>query len=217
MKYCSDCGAPVEFGFRPMRHCRAMSAAVRRDPLSESEAGDRLCGRASGPYPALPSRAIEPRSGLWTLPAGFMENGESTAEATARGAVEEACAVVAIDALFALVSMPHIDQVHLFYRARLPEPVHSPGPKAWKRCCWQRKTSRGRQWPFAASPFVCSATLPIARPDTSACTKPSWGTPPARPQEAELHRQRFVKIPATRAVRQGDAGLPRLHRGQRLF
>jgi ADP-ribose pyrophosphatase YjhB (NUDIX family) len=64
-------------------------------------------------------RAIEPRYGFWTLPAGFMENGESTAQAALRETTEEACARAAIEQLFALVSIPHIDQVHLFYRARM--------------------------------------------------------------------------------------------------
>ncbi|MDR2113002.1 MAG: NUDIX hydrolase, partial [Candidatus Accumulibacter sp.] len=64
-------------------------------------------------------RAIEPCHGLWTLPAGFMENGESAMQAALRETGEEACARVAIERLFALVSVPHINQVHLFYRARL--------------------------------------------------------------------------------------------------
>jgi ADP-ribose pyrophosphatase YjhB (NUDIX family) len=64
-------------------------------------------------------RAIEPRYGLWTLPAGFMENGESTAQAALRETAEEACARAAVEQLFALISIPHIDQVHLFYRARM--------------------------------------------------------------------------------------------------
>ncbi len=59
-------------------------------------------------------RAIEPRRGFWTLPAGFMENGESTAAAARRETHEEAGALVAIDAAFAMVSIAHINQIHLF-------------------------------------------------------------------------------------------------------
>jgi ADP-ribose pyrophosphatase YjhB (NUDIX family) len=75
-------------------------------------------------------RAIEPRYGLWTLPAGFMENGETTAAAAARETLEEACADVAIDEPYAMVNVAHINQVHLFYRGRLKEPVYSAGPES---------------------------------------------------------------------------------------
>lgn len=64
-------------------------------------------------------RAIEPRHGFWTLPAGFMENGETTAQAAIRETHEEAGADIFVDAPFALVSIAHINQVHLFYRGRL--------------------------------------------------------------------------------------------------
>lgn len=64
-------------------------------------------------------RAIEPRRGYWTLPAGFMENGETTAQGAARETLEEACAHIQIDAPFALVSISHISQVHLFFRGKV--------------------------------------------------------------------------------------------------
>lgn len=64
-------------------------------------------------------RAIEPRHGFWTLPAGFMENGETTAQAAIRETQEEAGAHILVDAPFALVSIAHINQVHLFYRGRM--------------------------------------------------------------------------------------------------
>ena len=127
MNYCSDCGAPVEFRVPPddtlPRHvCSRCGAIHYQNPkmvigcVAEHQQRILLC-----------RRAIEPRHGLWTLPAGFMENGESTAQAAMRETAEEACAQVNIEALFALISMPHIDQVHLFYRASLPEAVHAPG------------------------------------------------------------------------------------------
>ena len=72
-------------------------------------------------------RAIEPQYGFWTLPAGFMENGETTAQGAARETIEEAGAVVAIDAAFALFSIAHIHQVHLFYRGRLSNPHYEAG------------------------------------------------------------------------------------------
>jgi len=75
-------------------------------------------------------RAIEPRLGYWTLPAGFMENGETTAEAARRETLEEAGAQVDIDAAFALVSIAHINQVHLFYRGRMPSPACAAGEES---------------------------------------------------------------------------------------
>jgi len=75
-------------------------------------------------------RAIEPRRGFWTLPAGFMENGESAAAAASRETWEEARARIVIDAPFAMVSIAHINQVHLFYRGRLAAPEHAPGEES---------------------------------------------------------------------------------------
>ena len=75
-------------------------------------------------------RAIEPRHGYWTLPGGFMENGETTAQAASRETSEEAGADVAVDAPFAMVNIPHINQVHLFYRGKLRTPVFSAGEES---------------------------------------------------------------------------------------
>lgn len=72
-------------------------------------------------------RAIEPRYGLWTLPAGFMENGETLAHGAAREALEEANARVEIGDLYTLFSVPHISQVHVMFRARLLHEDVSPG------------------------------------------------------------------------------------------
>jgi ADP-ribose pyrophosphatase YjhB (NUDIX family) len=72
-------------------------------------------------------RAIEPRYGLWTLPAGFMENNESAAEGAAREALEEANARVEIEDLYTVYSIPHISQVYMMFRARLVDIEVSPG------------------------------------------------------------------------------------------
>lgn len=72
-------------------------------------------------------RAIEPRLGFWTLPAGFLENGETTTEGAWRETMEEAGADVAIDAPYTLISIAHINQAHLFYRAHLPRREYSAG------------------------------------------------------------------------------------------
>ena len=78
----------------------------------------------------LCKRAIEPRAGLWTLPAGFMENGESAEEGALRETMEEACAAVQIDNLYTVFSLPHISQVYMFFLARLPEPVFEAGEES---------------------------------------------------------------------------------------
>ena len=75
----------------------------------------------------LCKRNIEPRKGKWTLPAGFMELGETTAEGAARETVEEAGAQFEMQALFSLINVARVGQVHLFYRATLLSPEFAPG------------------------------------------------------------------------------------------
>lgn len=72
-------------------------------------------------------RAIEPRYGLWTLPAGFMENSETTAEAAQRETDEEAGAQFEMEDLFSVMNVERVGQVHLYYRARLLSEQFHPG------------------------------------------------------------------------------------------
>jgi ADP-ribose pyrophosphatase YjhB (NUDIX family) len=72
-------------------------------------------------------RAIEPRHGLWTVPAGFMENGETTGDGAARETLEEANARVEVLSLFAIYNIPHISQVYMLFRARLLDLDFFPG------------------------------------------------------------------------------------------
>jgi ADP-ribose pyrophosphatase YjhB (NUDIX family) len=81
-------------------------------------------------------RAIEPRYGYWTLPAGFMENDETTAQAALRETLEEAGAPVELGAPFTMVSVPHVNQVHLFYRARLLGLEFKPGEETLEVALW---------------------------------------------------------------------------------
>ncbi|MDT8399935.1 MAG: NUDIX hydrolase [Pseudomonadales bacterium] len=67
----------------------------------------------------LCKRAIEPRYGLWTLPGGFLENGETTLEGALRETLEEAGARIRISGLYTVYNLPHIDQVHMFFLSSL--------------------------------------------------------------------------------------------------
>ena len=78
----------------------------------------------------LCKRAIPPRMGYWTMPAGYMELHETAEQGAAREAIEEANAHIAIDALLAVYSIPRISQVQLIYRAKLITPEFSPGPES---------------------------------------------------------------------------------------
>ena len=78
----------------------------------------------------LCKRAIEPRLGKWTLPAGFMELGETTGQAALRETLEEANARIELTEAYAMVSVPHVNQVHLFFRARLLDLDFSPGTES---------------------------------------------------------------------------------------
>jgi ADP-ribose pyrophosphatase YjhB (NUDIX family) len=74
-------------------------------------------------------RNIEPRYGLWTLPAGFMELGETIAEGALRETVEEAGARIELEGLYTVLNVVRVGQVHLFYRARLLDTDFAPGPE----------------------------------------------------------------------------------------
>jgi ADP-ribose pyrophosphatase YjhB (NUDIX family) len=75
-------------------------------------------------------RAIAPRHGYWTLPAGFLENSESTLEGALRETWEEARARVTGESLYTIFDLPHISQVYIFYRARLSAPEYAAGPES---------------------------------------------------------------------------------------
>jgi ADP-ribose pyrophosphatase YjhB (NUDIX family) len=74
-------------------------------------------------------RNIEPRHGFWTLPAGFMELGESTEAGAVRETDEEAGARIVVEGLFTVLNVVRVGQVHFFYRARLEDTRFAPGPE----------------------------------------------------------------------------------------
>lgn len=127
INFCSRCGASVNLQVPPgdtlARHvCASCGTIHYQNPklvvgsLPEWQDKVLLC-----------RRAIEPRLGLWTLPAGFMENNETLPQAAVRETIEEACARIEIGEMFTLISVPHISQVHAIYRARLLDLDFSPG------------------------------------------------------------------------------------------
>jgi ADP-ribose pyrophosphatase YjhB (NUDIX family) len=75
-------------------------------------------------------RAIEPRYGCWTVPAGFMELGETLADAAARETLEEACATVKLGSMLAVVDVMHAGQVHVFFRGTLPDGSYGVGDES---------------------------------------------------------------------------------------
>ena len=127
MKFCSACGALVTLRIpagdnRPRHVCSSCATVHYQNPRIVAGCIPEWQGRI-----LLCRRAIEPRYGLWTLPAGFMENHESAVTAAARETLEEANAVVEHLQLYTLYSLPHISQVYLIFRGQLKDGQASPG------------------------------------------------------------------------------------------
>ena len=127
MKFCSNCASPVvqrvpPGDSLPRYVCDQCGEIHYQNPkvvvgtIPEWEAQLLLC-----------RRAIEPRYGYWTLPAGFMENGETVAEGALRETQEEAGARVELGEPFSMISVPRVNQVHVFYRARILDLEFRPG------------------------------------------------------------------------------------------
>jgi len=130
MKFCSQCAAPLarrvpEGDHLPRHVCDACGAIHYQNPrlvvgcVPEHEGRILLC-----------RRAIEPRRGYWTVPAGFMENGETLQQAAARESQEEALAEVSIGSLLSVVHVLHAEQVHVFFRAQLAVARYAAGPES---------------------------------------------------------------------------------------
>jgi ADP-ribose pyrophosphatase YjhB (NUDIX family) len=130
MKFCSNCASPVVKRVPPGDSvprwvCDACGEIHYQNPklvvgvLAERDGRVLLC-----------RRAIEPRYGYWTLPAGYMENDETAAQAALRETLEEAGARVELLAPISLISVPYVNQVHLFYRARLLDLEFKPGEES---------------------------------------------------------------------------------------
>ena len=129
IKHCRECGSPVDYRIpaddnRERATCPACATIHYENPLN-----------VVGTVPfwqdsvLLCRRNIEPRHGFWTLPAGFMELGETTAEGAVRETHEEAGARIELLELFSLLNVVRVGQVHFFYRARLLDTRFDPGPE----------------------------------------------------------------------------------------
>ena len=127
IRHCRACGTTVEYRIpaddnRERAVCPACGTIHYENPLN-----------VVGTVPVwqervlLCKRAIEPRRGLWTLPAGFLELGETTVEGALRETDEESGAQIAIGALFSVLNVVRVGQVHLFYRATMTSPELDPG------------------------------------------------------------------------------------------
>ena len=138
MNYCSQCGHAVRVaipdGDNRERHiCDDCGTIHYQNPriitgcIVEWQQQVLLC-----------RRAIEPRRGLWTLPAGFMENGETSHQGAMRETWEEAEANIAIDDLFITVNLPHINQVYMLFRARLLEASFGPTEESMEVALFDR-------------------------------------------------------------------------------
>ncbi|MFG6415723.1 NUDIX hydrolase [Roseateles sp. DC23W] len=131
-KHCPNCGTEVELRVpaddsRERAVCPACHAIHYQNPLNV--VGTLPVWEADGRV-LLCRRAIEPRRGLWTLPAGFMELGETTAEGALRETHEEAGADIEMGGLYTVLNVMRVGQVHLFYRATLRSPDFNPGPES---------------------------------------------------------------------------------------
>ena len=129
IRHCKACGAPVEYGIpaddnRERATCTGCGTVHYENPLN-----------VVGTVPAwqdqvlLCRRNIEPRHGYWTLPAGFMELGETAAEGALRETIEEAGAHIELGPLFTFLNVVRVGQLHLYFRARLLDTEFAPGPE----------------------------------------------------------------------------------------
>lgn len=130
MKFCSECGQPVVHRVPPGDHlprfvCDDCGAVHYQNPRIVAGCVIEWHGKI-----LICRRAIEPRRGFWTVPAGFMENGETLMAAAARESMEEALARVEIGSLLAIANVTHAHQVHMMFRARLVDGEFGVGPES---------------------------------------------------------------------------------------
>jgi ADP-ribose pyrophosphatase YjhB (NUDIX family) len=131
MKFCSECAGPVSLLIPPndnrARFVCSVCATIYYQNPKIVVGSIPVWDQNASVQILLCRRAIAPRHGYWTLPAGFMENGETTSSGAARETFEEAGAQIQMQDLFSVLNVPHVDQVHLFYRAKLLDLNYAAG------------------------------------------------------------------------------------------
>ncbi|MDH3977870.1 MAG: NUDIX hydrolase [Gammaproteobacteria bacterium] len=130
MNFCSNCGQPVAHRIPPDDNreraiCDHCDTIHYQNPLIVAGCVPDYKGSI-----LLCKRAIEPRAGYWTVPAGFMELDETVAEAAAREALEEAEATVTLGPMIAMVNVLRANQVHIFFSATLDKPEFGVGEES---------------------------------------------------------------------------------------
>ena len=130
MNFCSACGESVDYKV-PEDDTRERAVCSSCDTIHYQNP-KVIAGTLPtwGDQVLLCKRAIEPRRGYWTLPAGFLENGETAETGAARETMEEANAEVAEASLYTVFSLPHISQVYMFFKAELIGPSYSSGSES---------------------------------------------------------------------------------------
>src|SRR5512139_2868029 len=130
VRFCSHCGSPITVRIpdgdnRTRACCDSCGTIHYLNPRP-------VVGTVPiwGEQVLLCRRAIEPRYGKWTLPAGFMEVGETTGDGAMRETLEEAGARVELGPLFSVIDVPHVEQVHIFFQARLLDLSFAPGEES---------------------------------------------------------------------------------------
>lgn len=173
---------------RPIKHCRECGAAVTyRLPDDGDTRARAICPACNtihyenplmvvGTVPVLGERVllckrnIEPRWGKWTLPAGFMELGETAEQGAARETDEEAGALITMGPLFSLLSVPQVGQVHIFYLATVLSERFDPGHETLEARLFAEDEIPWDEIAFRTVKRTLECFLPTAAAGSSACT-----------------------------------------------
>ncbi|MDP6134916.1 MAG: NUDIX hydrolase [Arenicellales bacterium] len=179
MNFCSHCGKSVSLKIpeddnRPRHVCDNCGNIHYQNPKIVAGCIPEWQGKI-----LLCRRAIEPRYGLWTIPAGYMENGETLEQAACRETEEEACARVDLDGLYAVYNIPHVSQVYTIFRGQLADGAFAPGAESLETELFEENQI---PWGEIAFPVV-DRTLKrffLDRPEQRFATFVDTVAPPAR-------------------------------------
>ena len=137
MKFCSQCAQQLSFKVPegdnlPRYICDSCGMIHYQNPKIVAGCIPEWEGRI-----LLCRRAIQPRHGLWTIPAGFMENSETVEQAAARETREEACAKINIAGLYGIYNIPHVSQVYMIFRGALADGAFAPGVESLETALYE--------------------------------------------------------------------------------